>query len=1462
MRSKVIAGAVLLFVVQVQGVDLLRETDTPNLGVSIPFSLADSEWRSKRMVCPDKLTGAERTWSGPDFFEGEYGKPCVFSEDWVKDFGYASGPYKVEGGALIFTTAAKGFSFGFGPEPGKDDGRPAIRFGFNWGGHNKDLYRLRMEIEQSVDESEWGFELAKPKGDGYSGKPKAFKVKGKGPLVVEEDIGLVREATTQFASGFRFTCTTPGSEIRIRSLKIASGSAMVCFRKTFELPSVPVAAHCTFADTEVFSLHVNGKLVQSGTGIYPCGIVKTVDLTPFLQAGTNALAFEREYVTWVARSPDLLFEGMAVDRDGQITRILGDASWRCSVTRQDGWVAPAFDDSAWAAPVLNDRTIESDMADGKRVFIGVNPKYMGLLDTGPVGRAYPVFDVGETPQFWARLPIGVKSTFDVALDVCKGGTDEVIESIKGEAIPAEGNVAAWSFAPKIREAGPYRLLWRLVGKDGSAVETRRDELVLVGPVPQDEVALADFEANFERRLKLVTKIDCAAPAPPETEFIDHAGMYNAPAINKGKVVEQDGMRYRETGTGRWDYFAYRLHLRERGEPYLAEIVVPDNKDRYIYSGITENYPVGFMNNVPSGSTGWYTATGTCYTGVRYPLSGGTKKLRYVFFPASFNSSVVVMSGFGGHPAAACEINIYKIEGGLPALKVPETERMFGSHNERMSTMRLTTGMCELPGEFDKGLAVGPHRDAYCNWYRTLARKIALLRFQGYNMSVEGVYMYNQGEYPSIKHNVRVADGADVDPVALMIRMYNLNRIKVLLGFEYFASPQVYIQGKAGISERRMWAGERSTRLVDRYGRQLVGYMNSGFNFLNPDVSAIMLDCLSEIYRRYDGAGDIAGLFLVNGFWWLPSFNTGAFPDLTDLEIGYDDDTVERFETETGIKLGIDPKAAQRFQKRYELITSKHLQDWLVWRARTMKDFYGQIAARIQAGKSKWRLYQFPTVDSRQQTPFLDPDSRRAERDAYMAKRFKEFGAPLDLYRTQRDSTMVVPLGCWSKFGAPGENFDYVYGWNKNPGSRAIVEELGTFYAGTCNGLDEVDSPADAAKQWLFKGTARGVFTPRAVEDRAMNEFVDATMSARVPTVVFDQWLDCNLETGFGAQLRRFARSYYATPDVAFGMVPAEACKGVFAQTAALPDGATCLRLVNNSPYPSTGHVKASAKSVYDLVCDREMPLTVDGKFELALKPCDVRVFRISGPEGAVECRFAFAAAVERELFDQAQFVLKQETLLRQVPGDMVARMYNGVACSDAFALWTAMDDFEVLAHVRAGKLMLKAIENQKAFLGALDTTGVGRIDCGASSVFTDAKGNRWLPDQEFRGNEAYGNIGGNVVNRGNIEIRDDVAPGIYRTEIYAGKLGYVIPLPPGKYDVRLHFAETYINNTKPGMRLFSVSVAGRMVDERVDILAKAGAANTPYILAVKDVSPSVEGILKVELLGNACINGIEVERCR
>ncbi len=1235
-------------------------------------------------------------------------------------------------------------------------------------------------------------------------------------------------------------------------------------RKTFELKEIPIAAHCSFGDTERFSLYINGNLVSSGTGIYPCAIMNTVDIKPFLKAGKNTIAFGREFLSWnkSACKPSLLFEGVCVGRDGSLTRILGDESWKSSVKKENLWFTPEFNDSAWAKPELSDKIMLNEMFNGSPVFNGVNPEHMGMLKTFPAGRKYPVFLGGEKVEFKAEIPAGAKNGSSISLDVCKGGTDELIETVSGVPLADSQDWASWSFTSKVSDSGAYRMIWKL-SKDGNIIETKREEFVIAGPIKQDEIALEDFEKNFESRLKLITKFDCTKPAPSEGEFIDHSGMYNAPAMNRGKVVSSGGLSYRETGLGRWDYFAYRLHLRERGVPYLVEIVVPDDKDRYIYSCISENYPVGFFNNVTSGSTGWFTASGTAFTGVRYPLSGATKKLRYIFYPQSFNSSVIVMSGFGGFPAAATEINIYKIEGGLPALKVPESDRMFGSHNERMTTMRLTTGMSESPLEFDRGLATTPHKDAYFNWYNTIARKIALMRFQGYNMSIEGIYMYREGDSISLKHHPRVGDGEKIDPVDLMIKMYNSNKIKILLGFEYISSPQVYIQGKAGISERRVWAGEKSTRLVDRYGRQLCSYMNGGYNFLNPDISAIMFDCLSGLYDRYQGSGKVEGLFLVNGYWWLPSFNSGAYPELTDLEVGYDDDSVNTFEKDTGIKLGIDSKDEKRFQKRYELINSKYLQDWLLWRAKKMKEAYSKIETSIQNRNNKWKLFQFPLIGKKQNSPFMNQDSRRAERDSFVAERYKDFGLIADWYKDKKGSQLIVPLSTWSKFGSPSENYDYVYGWNKNPGTSKMIEEFGAFYADVCNGLDEVDCPATAAKKWLFSNTARGVFTPRAAEDCAMNEFVDGVTVSKVPMIVIDQWLDCNLETGFGAQVRRFAKSFYVTPDLKFSRLPVESAKGVFAQTAKYSDGSLCLRLINNSPYSSTGSIKSSGE-LRDMVYDRnlEAALLSGGKYKLELLPFDVRIIRIEKAKTIPEIEFTYSESIEKELASQSQFILKQDFLLRKVPGDMVARLYDGIARKDGFALWTTMDDFEVLANVRAARLMIKGIDNQKALVDDISSKGSGFINCGAETAAIDRKGRRWLPDQVYKGPEAYGNIGGNPVTRGEIEIKDDVAPAVYRTEIYAGKLQYIIPLPPGNYKLKFHFAETFIGNSKPGMRLFSVEVNGKMIEKKVDILAQVGEHYKPYILETKDISPSTDGLVKIEMLGNVCLNGIEVEKCK
>lgn len=1422
--------------------------------------LKESAWRSRTMLPPAKLLESERIWSGTDFFTGEFGQPLAFTRDRISEDGFASGPYAIEGGSLVFTTGEAGFRFGFG-SPGKDfrsgGGGPApIRFACDWGRQKKDVYRIRMELEQDVDQTAWTFRCGEDS--------KTFAVVGRGRTTAEADLGMVRVAIRNLERSFSLACTTPKATVRVRGISIAPSSAEVCYRREFELAEPPVLAHASFTVAETYELSVNGERIDAGTDIYPCAMMKSVDLRPHLRKGRNTIAFVKQSHSWKGDEPAWLFEAVAVGRDGAVTRVLGDGAWRCSRRRAEGWTSAGFDDSAWAVPKLGDASIESVLAKGdvrERIFTGFNPKHMGRLSTQPVGRQQPLFDDGEPVRFTARLPIGYPADGGIRLEVRAGGSEAIIETIAPAAPADDGDFRSYAFELGIRRPGPYRLDWRLLDAQGQVVETRRDEAVIIGRIDQDEIGPAGFEAAFEDRLRLVAAIDCTRPATDDAEFIDHTGMCGKAATDRGRVVERAGLTYRETGPGRWDYFAYRLRLADRGEPHLAEVIVPDDADRYIYSGIVETYPVDFCNNLAQGGRGWYTATATAVTGVRNPLSGGKRRIRFVFYPGSANEAIAVMSGFSGSPAAASAINIYRIEGGLPALAVPDGNRIFGSHNERISTMRLTTGMAEQPMMNDRRVALGLHQDAWLQWYRTLERKIRLLRHQGYNMSVEGVYMYNEGDYPSARHNVQSGDGSDFDPVPLMLRMYERNRIRCLLGFEYIASPQIDLAGRTCVSERRMWKGAPTTRLVDRYGRQLVSYMAGGYDFLNPDVAATMLDCIAEIRQRYASYTGVSGFFLVNGAWWLPTLNTGAYPELADLEVGYGDDAVRRFEHETGIGLGIDPADALRFQKRYDQLSGRHRSAWTGWRARKMQEFSARIAAVVQDGGLPWKVYQSAIVNlPREGSPYGDVAASREKREGYVSRRYAEFGIQPELYGRDRLSTLVPYLHTWALFGSPQEDSDLLFGWLRSPDAKRLVGRFSAAYLGV-SALDEVDCPATAAKRWLWSHTTRGVFTPRPIGDNCMNDFVEATMIGDPPAAVFDQWVDCNLTTGFGEQTRRFARSFYATPEAAFVALPAASVHGITAQMARLADGQVCLRLVNNTPYPCSGRIIATAGAVRDLVFDADLVDPSGQGISIGMPPNDVRVFRIAGlAEGSLSCRFGFPAEVEAGILQEASAILEDESLLRRIPGDLAARMARAAGQGDGFALHNAMNDPEVVGNVRSARAQRRCAGNQALLLGDLERTGRARIDCGSRTGFTDAAGERWLPDQESMGGRSYGSSGATFVDRGNIGIAGTGIARVYQTEAYGGRMVYTIPVPEGSYRIRLHVAETYAGHTRAGQRQIGVSVNGRALPERIDPIALAKGAFRACVFEVPPV-PAVDGVLSIGLSDNACINGIEVVAC-
>jgi hypothetical protein len=143
-----------------------------------------------------------------------------------------------------------------------------------------------------------------------------------------------------------------------------------------------------------------------------------------------------------------------------------------------------------------------------------------------------------------------------------------------------------------------------------------------------------------------------------------------------------------------------------------------------------------------------------------------------------------------------------------------------------------------------------------------------------------------------------------------------------------------------------------------------------------------------------------------------------------------------------------------------------------------------------------------------------------------------------------------------------------------------------------------------------------------------------------------------------------------------------------------------------------------------------------------------------------------------------------------------------------------------------------------------------RIDAGATASFTDSNGNVWLPDQGF--------ADGDTVDRGNdVQIANTKDPAIYRTERY-GMSEFSYKLPNGKYIVKLHFAETYVNITGPGQRVFSFNVAGQEFKD-FDVYAKAGGARRADIETVNvDITDGKLDISFTTNVDSPEINGIEI----
>ena len=147
----------------------------------------------------------------------------------------------------------------------------------------------------------------------------------------------------------------------------------------------------------------------------------------------------------------------------------------------------------------------------------------------------------------------------------------------------------------------------------------------------------------------------------------------------------------------------------------------------------------------------------------------------------------------------------------------------------------------------------------------------------------------------------------------------------------------------------------------------------------------------------------------------------------------------------------------------------------------------------------------------------------------------------------------------------------------------------------------------------------------------------------------------------------------------------------------------------------------------------------------------------------------------------------------------------------------------------------------------------------------DRFGVEWGADRYFEGGEQnHWQFGGKEMGIPVRTIR--WAPDqLYFRSFRFGNFSYKIPLPEGKYDLKLYFSEVIFLPTEFGdgvenRRIFDVVMNGKPLLSSFDIAADAGGANTADIRVFSNVSP-VDGYLTLDfrpVLSGAWLNAIEI----
>ena len=996
---------------------------------------------------------------------------------------------------------------------------------------------------------------------------------------------------------------------------------VACYRKDFTLSAKARQAAITLTPwtADRYWFMVNGQVVAEPLPGRVRGL-RNLDLTKFLQAGHNVIAFKGE--TTHNMGLYLLAEGIVFGEDGSIVRLMTDKTWK------GGWSLP----DGWASPETNPETLPSPQGLGSTRWdtkCQINPPYYGPIQIAPQGREQPIFDEEKPIQLNITL-LNMRGSDQPSPALSYEIMDEFSRKTIDQGTLSLSPQGKLDLAGQIRQeplpAGAYRFRFLLTAA-GEEIDRRDYEVASVGVIKQRLVEGTHYEDGLE--LRKIWSVDCTEePQPGEFTARYVRAKRKEDRDVATRVVEGPAGKYRTFEQSRAGiYFAYRFKVENLFKPHLAVVEWPDDAGR--------NFQAHVMEGTSMISKAWYDAIRGWARGEaaviyddKYPLSNKMQKLHFIYWPNEEEEAFHVFDlGQGKAPAAASRITVYEILNDIPALKIADAgDHLIGCHTERGPyTAAATYYTGPLGRWFVSRIAGVDHPEFYRNWYTTTENMIKRMRFSGQNLYQMGHFMYHGVLYPSKRYifaqNYYQGNDANRDYIGLMLHMFGRNGMSMISNIEYQNTPDLLAASPA--TEEEVRKGAPTLFCVGKNGRFATPHgAFGGVNYFHPKVQEGILTIveeLAELYAQYPAWKGIAFL-LSRAFGPMSHGNWGDEP----LDWGYEDYTIELFRKETKIRVPVDSKDPDRFQKRYDWLMANAKQKWIDWRCSQYTRLYRKLRDRLVRARPDLKLYLFcaePLKGSKYlfgwtsakpgyQWDFSDPemmkgvmksfgfdlDALKKERGIVTSYFFLSPGTPQALGHSTREYQDLLHSQTWQDlFSNDGKGGAYIWAgfaeWHMAPGSSAA-----TFAPG----------------EWVFQESDDGSQAYPWPPGPYLNDaFVNVLVRSN-PTLMPHSLSDVNDPSGRLHEMRLFARAYRSLPNGKYQRLTGNGLdKNIWVErTRAKGTEYAYAANANWWEVEATLTFGRGAK-VHDLIKDQPVKLR-DGKWSFHLGPYQVQTFRITG----------------------------------------------------------------------------------------------------------------------------------------------------------------------------------------------------------------------------------------------------------